>query len=212
MSTVPLLISSTVTILAIRFESEISSFGLGEWILFFGISVISMAFALTPTTFIALFCGYFLGLKAIPYMLIAYLAASWLGYNISKLIDKGVFFESLEGFPKAKKFVNGMHERQLGIIILSRISPVLPFAIMNVILSIIGVRIKPFLFAGFVGMLPRTILFMWVGRSGRTLRELLEDGIDRNNFLHLITIVLVLVSILGMIYYIKVIFKKNLKE
>lgn len=212
MSVVPLLVSSSITYLAIQHEDFILSFSFAQWIIFFFLSFISMSFALTPTTFIAIFTGYFLGMEALPYMLLSYLSASLMGFRMARLFDKGNFIKSLEAFPKAKKFIEGLNEKQTGIIILSRVSPVLPFAIMNVILSMVGVRLKTFLLAGFIGMMPRTLLFMWAGSKGRSLRQILEEGMEQQYMMEILTLLMIFISIAGLAYYFKSIVKNMIRK
>ena len=52
--------------------------------------------------------------------------------------------------------------------ILVRLSPVLPFSIMNLLMPALNIRLSVFLLAGFVGMLPRTLFFPsgWAFRAG----------------------------------------------
>jgi uncharacterized membrane protein YdjX (TVP38/TMEM64 family) len=46
---------------------------------------------------------------------------------------------------------------------LCRLSPFLPFALMNVVLPYLGIRFRNFMIPGLIGMLPRTLFFLWAG-------------------------------------------------
>lgn len=48
----PVAFSTAVTAMAIRYEDQMAAFGTGEWTLFYAGASLTMAFGLTPTTFI----------------------------------------------------------------------------------------------------------------------------------------------------------------
>lgn len=198
----PVLISSTLSFYAIRYEEEIRQFDFSYWLVFYAISCFTMAFALTPTTFIALVSGYFLGWSALPFMSVAYLVASYIGYRAAAFFDHGKLLESLEQEKRAKQFIARLKTGELGIIVMSRLSPVLPFAMMNVVLAILRVDLKKFIWAGFLGMLPRTVTAVWVGNRAQQIRQLLESG-DRDYFMEISYVVLFIISMAGFIYYFK---------
>jgi uncharacterized membrane protein YdjX (TVP38/TMEM64 family) len=195
----PVLVSSSLVVLAVRYDAAIRDFGLTSWCLFYLCTCFTMAFAMTPTTFIALLSGYFLGLKAIPFVIISYFIASIMGYFLAKKVDRGRFMASLQGIPGVSNIAGNLKKKEVSVIILARISPALPFAMMNMLLSYLGADFKKFLWAGFIGMLPRTILFIWIGSQGDNIRVLLENPED-NNLAKLSFILLLLVSVLGLFY------------
>lgn len=207
---VPLFSSSAFTLYAIEHESLFRNFSPLNWSLFYAITCFSMAFAFTPTTFIAFFGGFFLGWHAVPYMLVSYLVASYIGFYLARFIDNGSFFDTIRELPKAKKYLEGLNVHQFGIIVLSRISPVLPFAIMNVVLSILGVRLRIFLCAGFLGMLPRTLLFIWLGSKAGELQQLLSTG-GEGNLGQLSFLFLLIISIVGFYFYFQKIITKKVQ-
>jgi uncharacterized membrane protein YdjX (TVP38/TMEM64 family) len=195
----PVLVSSSLVLFAVRYDAIIRNFSLGSWCIFYFCACFSMAFAMTPTTFIALLSGYFLGLKSIPFVIISYFIASIMGYFLAKKVDKGRFMASLEDIPGVSNIADNLKKKEVSVIILARISPALPFAMMNMLLSYLGADFKKFLWAGFIGMLPRTILFIWIGSQGDDIRVLLENPED-NNLAKLSFILLLLVSVLGLFY------------
>ncbi len=137
---------------------------------------LTMAFGLTPTTFVALLCGFFLGFASAGYLIVAYVLASAVGYGIGRFLDGGRLSQSLKHFPVAEKVAAELVDRPVLIVILMRLSPALPFCLMNLLLAALNVRVSLYLLAGSVGMLPRTLLSLWVGSQSRTIVALLEGG------------------------------------
>ncbi len=216
MTIMPLLVSSFITYYVVENEPLVSNFGLPAWTIFFLATCFSMGLALTPTTFIALLSGYFLGMKALPFLVIAYSAASLIGFGITKFIDHGKLLETLCNLPgkwgrNTERFINGLNQNQFAIVILSRISPVLPFAMMNVVLSLAKVRLRVFLVAGIIGMLPRTALSIWLGSQAQDLIMLVRGG-NWSGPSGLLLSALLIVSVVGLYVYIKRIMQKYVEK
>jgi uncharacterized membrane protein YdjX (TVP38/TMEM64 family) len=165
-----------------------------------------MGLALTPTTFVALVSGYFLGLPALAGVIASYTGASLIGFQLTRTVDQGQLINSIYGWlgderaKRLRQLLSGIADHQFGVIVMARLSPLLPFALMNVVLPVTGVRLVPFLVAGTLGMLPRTTFFVWLGSEAKTLRILVEEGGD-GLLPRLLLIGLLVVSLVGFLYY-----------
>ena len=172
----PITVSSYIGVYLITHEQVFLSYGAQAWTIVFLITSITMALALTPTTFVALASGYFLGLSCIPGLIISYTFASILGYTIAQKVGSSALKASLTDEPKLKLIVNGLHDYESTIIFLTRISPILPFALINGVLGILSCNIQKFIFIGTLGMLPRTLLFIFVGKEVNNIIMLFKSG------------------------------------
>jgi uncharacterized membrane protein YdjX (TVP38/TMEM64 family) len=170
-----------------------------------------MAFAMTPTTFIALLSGYFLGWSSLPGVCISYLMASYIGYQAASVIDNGKFMQTISEKKGVKEWIERLKTSQWSIIILARLSPILPFAIMNVVLSIVKTDFTKFIICSFIGMFPRTVMTIWVGTQASAFRNLMEED-NQNPYVRLAMIALVLVSFAGLLYYGVKAFRKNVEQ
>ncbi|WP_157637688.1 TVP38/TMEM64 family protein [Flexithrix dorotheae] len=135
-----------------------------------------MAFAITPTTFISILSGYFLGWLSVPFVVFSYLGAAIIGYFIAKKIDGGRFIKSLDAIPGIESVLKNLKDRELYITFLAKISPILPFALSNFLLSIGGANLKNFTIGSLLGMLPRTALAIYLGNEAQKLSILIENG------------------------------------
>lgn len=168
-----------------------SSF-LGSWLLFnieavnrlmpeYGLwfvlaSCLTMATGLTPTTFVALITGFFVGWQGAGVLVLAYIVASGIGYGIGRLLDGGHFLKSLMQFPVATHLAEDLRATPAAMVVLMRLSPALPFCLMSLLLAALKVNLRTYLLAGAVGMLPRTLFSLWLGTQSRDLVELLHHG------------------------------------
>ena len=198
----PLLVSSSISYWVITHENDIQYFTVQNWIIVYIFACFTMAFALTPTTFIALLSGYFLGWNAFIPVAITYWIASFLGYKTAQFIDGGHFLTILSEKPKVKHILENLQKDEFKIIILARLSPVLPFAVTNVLFSFSGTKLRNFLTAGFLGMLPRTILSIWIGTQAKEIRRLIEHPSEGNTSQFLI-LGLIAGSVFGLGYFVK---------
>lgn len=203
----PLFFSSLLGWTVYQNEAYLQTLTPEQWILIYTISIITMAFALTPTTVVALISGYFLGPSAIIPLVITYSIASIIGYYISKPLGKNFQITLHAAYPKLDDFVHRMSNTSpIGFVFFCRISPVLPFAVMNVTLPFIGIKFKPFFWGGMAGMLPRTVLAIISGNLANDLFNLVKKP-NGDSYMQIGFAILLILSIFGFI----LLFKKPLK-
>ncbi|MCY7351226.1 MAG: VTT domain-containing protein [Cytophagaceae bacterium] len=170
----PLVFSSSLGYWVVTHEAEIEEFTPVQWNGIYALSALTMAFALTPTTLVALMSGYFLGWASTGPVVLAYSLASLIGYEVARRLDGGKLLTWLEQNHRARQVMARLRQREFSVIFLARLSPVLPFAVTNVLFSVSGTSRRNFLVAGLLGMLPRTMLSIWAGSQTNTIRRLLE--------------------------------------
>jgi len=171
----PLLTSSLLTAWAVGYESMWSSFSLSDWVLITLALSLTSALALTPPTFLALVYGYFLGWIGLPLLFLLNLGAIGLVYFIGKKLIPISFLTQLQqAYPAAAILLLRFHENPVRLIFFTKLSPMLPFAITNLIFTMAGARLPQMLLGGALGMIPRTALAMWMGTQAKEIRYLLE--------------------------------------
>lgn len=202
----PLMGSSLLFHYFYEYTEQLHHFEIHHYILLtLAISVLMML-ALVPTTFVATVSGFYLGWPGAMVVCAAYFLASLMGYKLALSIDKGRMSAFLYQFPKTTIIFDAVRRQSILMVILCRISPVLPFALMNFILAMIRVPLGIFLSAGFVGMLPRTLLFVWLGIQFNNLLAAYQAGRSPEGLI--ISLSLTLCSIVGLTY----IFRKAWKR
>jgi len=177
-------------------------------ILFFLGTAVTMAILLTPTTFIASLSGFLFGLSSTFYVVPAYLTASLLGYLVGQRLDRGKLLKSMVEIDNKQLLKNTVDSNPFWFVMLCRISPILPFGLMNIVLPAVGVKIKEFITAGTVGMLPRTVLFIWLGSAAQNIMQAIEGSEDGIGLKFYLTSFLVVFSSLGLLF----LFKRKMKQ
>lgn len=199
----PLTFSSLLGWTIYENETAITAFSTMQWGLFFLVTILTMAFALTPTTVIALVSGYFLGYFAIFPLLITYSLASIIGYYISTPLGKRFHTTLHEAYPTLDQLIEKTTTTSpSAFAFFCRISPILPFAVMNVVLPFIGIKFKPFFWGGMAGMLPRTTLAVVTGSVASNLVSIMKHP-NNTSYMQIGFAVLLVISIFGFILLFK---------
>ncbi|MDX5348026.1 MAG: VTT domain-containing protein [Hymenobacteraceae bacterium] len=208
---VPVLVSSGLAVYLYQYQTLLQDLSTTELLLYFIIVSVTMALALTPTTFVALVSGFYLGWVGFPGVVVSYGLAALIGYSLARLIDHGKMMGFLNHFPKAMFLMQELRQQSWTLIFLTRISPVLPFALMNFVLAVIRVDKWRFWIAIMIGMLPRTLFFYWVGTQANDIIQLLQNP-DSGTSGKVLMIVLVLISIGGLYFVIDRAIKRALAD
>ena len=196
---VPLLGSASLLGLLYEKQELLQHLSAGQTVLYFVVVAFTMAFALTPTTFVAIVTGYYFGWAGLPGMVLAYALAAAIGYELAQRLDHGKLRHFLHLFPKAEAVLGELQNQSWQLILLTRLSPVLPFALMTFVLAIVGVPRRRFLAASVLGMLPRSLFFYWLGTEASDVLALLKDP-DQGTLSKLVLLGLVAASLFGLYY------------
>ncbi|WP_187261706.1 TVP38/TMEM64 family protein [Pontibacter beigongshangensis] len=207
----PLIVSSTLAYSLYSYQDLLQNLSVGHMLLYFAVVSLTMALALTPTTFVALVSGFFLSWVGFPGLVVAYGVAALIGYSLARLIDHGKMMSFLNGFEKARILMQELRHQSWSLIFLTRISPVLPFALMNFVLSLLQIDKRKFLLASIVGMLPRTLFFFWIGTQANNIISLLESP-ESGRSGQLLMIALIITSIGGLYFVFDRALKKALRK
>lgn len=177
-------------------EADLRQFGIADWLLVTIICLLTSVFALTPPTFLAIVFGYFLGWGSLIPLLILNLGAIALVNRITLYLDKQRLLSYLAQNQKVKLVVGRFNQDQWPLIFFTKLSPVLPFALTNLVFSLAGASLKNMLLGGFLGMIPRTLLAVYVGIQAKAIRQALENP-NPDIWSQVVVIGLVILSVVG---------------
>ncbi|MCX2743623.1 VTT domain-containing protein [Mangrovivirga sp. M17] len=171
----PLICSSTL--LGYLIMNDITSIpvGLLDTTIYFFIAAIVMGLALLPTTLTAAIWGYYLPWFTFPFLIAAYMLAALIGYYISINIEDRWLYTIINKNSKRRRVFETLRRKGLKTVIAVRISPVLPFAVMNLLMAAAAVHIKKFFYGSLIGMMPRTALAFLTGASASSIYAIIES-------------------------------------
>ena len=208
---VPLLGSSALLGLLYQRPDLLRELSWPATMLYFAVIAFTMAFALTPTTFVAIVTGYYFGWAGLPGMVLAYMVAALLGYELARRLDHGKLLGFISHFPKADAVLAELKNESWQLILLTRLSPVLPFALMTFVLALVQVPRRRFLLASVLGMLPRSLFFYWLGTQAQDVLALLRNP-DEGVLSKILLLGLVAASLFGLFVVFNQALKRALKR
>lgn len=102
--------------------------------------------------------------------------ASACSFLIGRYLLRGKIESKFSKNEKFRAIDNAVAEQGWKIVFLTRLVPFLPYVALNYIYGLTKVRFWPYVAANFVGMLPGTIAYVWIGSFAKSLTELAAGG------------------------------------
>ncbi len=110
---------------------------------------------------------------------------STFGAALAFLIARSIARKNVETMTKNKKFQaidHAIGEQGWKLIFLLRLSPVIPFNVSNYVYGITAVKFWPYVLASWIGMLPGTLLYVYLGIIGKAGVEAASGGGRRSDW------------------------------
>jgi uncharacterized membrane protein YdjX (TVP38/TMEM64 family) len=85
------------------------------------------------------------------------------------------------------------------MLIFARLSPLMPFAMINVAVSVLKLSLIPFMAATMIGMFPRTLIFFMLGKDAPEIWAFVQNPTLEGS-LRLIPLMLVVISSAGLLW------------
>ncbi len=154
--------------------------GLGWW----GPAVFAVVYVVAclvlPGAVMTLAAGYLFGivLGTVVVSVSSVMTASlafWLGRTLARdLIERKVAASA-----RFRAIDQAVAEHGLQIVFLTRLSPAFPFSLLNYAFGLTKVRFRDYLLASWIGMLPGTILYVYIGSTVRELADVATGNVER---------------------------------
>jgi uncharacterized membrane protein YdjX (TVP38/TMEM64 family) len=139
--------------------------GLGFWspaVFAFGYVIAVVAFV--PASVLTLGAGAIFGIvDGVIYVFVAATIGSCLAFLVSRYLARSAVEKMLEGKPKFSAIDRAVAAEGLKIVFLLRLTPAVPFNLLNYALGLTRVRFADYAIAS-VGMLPGTLLYVYSGK------------------------------------------------
>ncbi|MGM0557469.1 MAG: TVP38/TMEM64 family protein [Myxococcota bacterium] len=154
--------------------------GLGAWsyLAFFGLYIL-VAVVLIPASVLTIGAGFLYG----PiWGVIIVSAASTAGAAVAFLLGRTVAHdwaaERVEDFPRFNALYRAIQKDDFKVVLLARLVPVVPYNILNYAFSLTKVGFKRYVFASWLGMLPATVVYVYVGAAAKNLTRVAAGDVE----------------------------------
>ncbi|WP_410500621.1 TVP38/TMEM64 family protein [Chroococcidiopsis sp. SAG 2025] len=128
--------------------------------------------ALIPGTILTLGAGVVYGaIFGSIYVFIGATLGATAAFLVGRYLARGWVAKKIAGNQKFQVIDEAVGKEGFKIVLLTRLSPIFPFSLLNYALSITQVSLKDY-FLGSVGMLPGTIMYVYLGSLASSLATL----------------------------------------
>lgn len=159
------------------FQGWIGGLGSWGWLAFLVVYVVSTVLML-PASVLTLAAGLAFGL-GIGFPLVV--VSATLGATLAFLVSRYVLHDRVDAFvsrqPRFEAVRSAVGEGGWKIIGLLRLSPVLPFNLQNYFYGITDVSLAHYVPATFFGIMPGTLLYVYLGSAGKLAAGSGGDGV-----------------------------------
>ena len=123
---------------------------------------------LAPGAILTIGAGFVFGLWE---GFLAVSAGATLGASLAFLVARFVARDKIEAMArrnsKFQRIDNAIGKQGAKLVFLLRLSPVIPFNLSNYFYGLTGVSFWPYLLASWIGMMPGTFLYVYIGTAGK---------------------------------------------
>lgn len=138
---------------------------LGAWgpVIFIAIYIIATVL-LIPGSILTLGAGALFGIVyGSIYVTIAATLGATCAFFVGRQLARGSVAKKIEGNAKFKAIDDAVAREGWKIVGLTRLSPILPFTLLNYAFGLTRVSLRDYFFASCIGMIPGTILYVYLG-------------------------------------------------
>ena len=150
-----------------NFNDWVGQMGVAGIFIFIGVYAVATVL-LAPGAILTIGAGFAFGLWK---GFLAVSAGSTLGaalaFLVARFIARGKIEAIAKGNEKFRNIDNAIGQQGAKLVFLLRLSPVIPFNLSNYLYGLTGVKFWPYVLASWIGMMPGTLLYVYIGTAGK---------------------------------------------
>jgi uncharacterized membrane protein YdjX (TVP38/TMEM64 family) len=132
--------------------------------------------AFLPGSIITLGAGVVFGVVlGSVYVFIGATLGATAAFLVGRYLARGWVSKKIAGNDKFKAIDEAVGKEGFKIVLLTRLSPIFPFNLLNYAFGVTGVSLKDY-FLGSVGMIPGTIMYVYIGSLAGSLARIGTEG------------------------------------
>jgi len=154
--------------------------GLGWWGPFVYGIVYALAALVIPGSLLTLGAGFTFGfVRGFIVVSLGSLSTAVIAFWLGRTLLRGWIEAKVASSPKFLAIDQAVAANGFKIVFLTRLSPVFPFLLLNYAFGLTKVRFRDYFLASWIGMLPGTVLYVYLGTTVRTIADLLTGNVER---------------------------------
>ncbi len=155
--------------------------GVGPWgPVLLAVAYVPAAVFFVPGSLLTLGAGFAFGV-------LAGTVAVWLGatagaaaaFLAGRTLARDFIAAKVASNPKFTAIDRAVGRDGFKIVLLTRLSPVFPFNLLNYAFGLTKVSFKDYILASWIGMLPGTLMYVYLGSAAKSLADLVAGNVQR---------------------------------
>ena len=150
-----------------NFNNWVGQMGTAGILIFIAVYAVATVL-LAPGAILTIGAGFAFGLWK---GFLAVSAGSTLGAALAFLVARFIARDRVEaiakGNEKFRNIDNAIGQQGAKLVFLLRLSPIIPFNLSNYLYGLTGVKFWPYVLASSIGMMPGTLLYVYIGTAGK---------------------------------------------
>ena len=155
---------------------------LGPWgAVVFSVAYVPAALLFVPGSLLTLAAGFLFGLvKGTLVVSLGSTAGAVAAFVVARRVAHQAIARRLAGRPMLAAIDRAVDTEGFKIVLLTRLSPLLPFNVLNYAFGLTSVPLRTYAFASWIGMLPGTVMYVYLGTAAKSLAAVLSGETRRS--------------------------------
>ena len=149
-------------------------------VLVFAAVYIAATVLFIPGSILTLGAGFVYGVVwGTLYVSVASTIGATAAFLVGRYLARDWVASKVEGSPRFQSIDRAVGDEGWKIVGLTRLSPIFPFNLLNYAYGLTRVRLRDYFFASWIGMLPGTVMYVYIGSLAGSLATVGADGRSR---------------------------------
>jgi uncharacterized membrane protein YdjX (TVP38/TMEM64 family) len=155
--------------------------GAGLWgAVLFGLAYIPAAVLFVPASVLTLGAGFVFGVaKGTVIVSLGSTAGAAAAFIVARTAGHDWVVGRLARYPAVDAIGRAVESEAFKVVLLTRLSPLFPFNLLNYAFGLSSVPLKTYLLASWIGMLPGTLMYIYLGSAAQSVAALLSGDLRR---------------------------------
>lgn len=156
--------------------------GIGPWgAVLFAAAYVPAAVLLVPGSLLTLGAGFVFGVgRGTVIVSLGSTAGAAAAFMVGRSIARDWVARRLADRPMMAAIARAVETEGFKIVLLTRLSPVLPFNLLNYAFGLTAVPFRKYILASWIGMLPGTIMYVYLGSAANSVAALVSGDQRRS--------------------------------
>jgi uncharacterized membrane protein YdjX (TVP38/TMEM64 family) len=132
-----------------------------------------------PGAILTLGAGFVLGLPiGVAAVSVGSTAGATAAFLIGRTLARDRVAAKVARDPRFEALAHAVERQGFRIVFLARLSPIFPYNLLNYAFSVTTVRLRDYVLASWIGMLPGTIMYVYLGSAAQSLAAITTGDVE----------------------------------